>query len=111
MLGITAAVVFAAGVVLSYRRGGVRGIAIFWAAAAAVLTAAGIADWARLPVKETPLVAYLLLATVPGLGAAAITRLLGRSGAAAWLQWSAAAIGFYALEYVALMMSLPWASF
>ena len=61
----------------AYRAGGGRWLWGAWAAAAATLGWLGYIEWRRVAAAEMPLVAYLVLATVPTLAGAWAVRWAG----------------------------------
>ena len=65
----------------SLRRTGVSRIVLGWLGPAALLIVLGLLDWARQPVKETPLNAYVVGAVLaPGAAFAAVLYLKPRTG-------------------------------
>jgi hypothetical protein len=67
----------------SLRRSGVTRIVLGWLGPAALLIVLGWADWARQPIRETPLNGYLAGALLaPGAAFAAASYLSSRTGPA-----------------------------
>lgn len=74
---VAVAAIFAILATVAHRSGGRWRLWLAWVGSAIVLGVMGVLDWWRLPSKETPLVAYILVAVVPTLAAAAFVQWTG----------------------------------
>ena len=70
LLSIAVASVFSALSLWARQSGGRRRLWLTWAVCTLAFVILNVANWHRMPVKETPLAAYILVAVVPTLAAA-----------------------------------------
>ena len=94
--------VFAAAAVAAQRRAGPRALRTTTVVSACVLLLLGYLDWQRSPVRESPLVAYVLAAVFPTTVAALLVYWTRRLPAA--LQWCVGAVSFILLTFPALIV-------
>ena len=92
VLYAAAAVAYATAAVIAQRRAGGAALRTTATVGTAILLLLGVLQWNQLAVKETPLVAYLLLAVLPTHVATALIHL--SRDRSATTQWIAGAAGF-----------------
>jgi hypothetical protein len=96
-------IVYTFGAASARRVGGARALWLTAVGAAVFLAAIGVFDWSRLPVKETPLHTYLLLAVVPTLATTIVLHALASRQAPLSLQVVAGVVVWLGVGFATLL--------
>lgn len=108
ILFIAVAAGFAALAGTAYRRAGPRALWRAWLVSVALLAAFSVWDWREMPVKETPVVAYVLVTAIPTLGAAAFIQWTARYRQPVLLQFLGAGVICWLLIQWTLLVGMAW---